>query len=319
MKTKKRFVDIVSPTLRYADGINEVLFVSFRDVLSFMNNKEYRYNEKIFELRLLDTELSDCVLGIIETTQDSDIPPIKNKTTKVYSSVGINPETEGLAYANVFIYDSIRNILIFEINKNGCFLNQFIEFIYSQWMSNEENIPFDLKFDAVLRANEYQRMLDMDYYKRITVDLYNPVELINCFNEANDSLANNLLRTQIQAGQQNNANILRLEHIAMGKRINPMGLSRSLVKGVVDAVKVSIADSGHRQNIQKIEVLGYSVDIDSGKSTSKTIDILADTFNESFRIPDVQIQSNIQLADRKQGIETLYSKVLPEIRTIIGR
>ena len=318
MKTKKRFVDIVSPTLRYAGDINKTSCSSFRDVLSFMNNKEYRYNEKIFELRLLDTALSDCILGIIETTQDSDIPPIKNKTTKEYSSVGINPETEGLAYANIFIYDSLRNILIFEINKNGCFLNQFIEFIYSQWISNEENIPFDLKFDAVLRANEYQRMLDMDYYKRITVDLYNPVELINCFNEANDSLANNLLRTQIQAGQQNNANILRLEHIAIGKRINPMGLSRSLVKGVVDAVKVSIANNGHRQNIQKIEVLGYSVDVESGKSTSKTIDILADTFNESFRIPDVQIQSNIQLGDRKQGIETLYSKVLPEIRTIIG-
>ena len=97
-----------------------------------------------------------------------------------------------------------------------------------------------------------------------------------------------------------------------------MGLSRSLVKGVVDAVKVSIADNGHRQNIQKIEVLGYSVDVEGGKSTSKAIDILADTFNEFFRIPDVQIQANIQLEDRKQGIETLYSKVLPEIRTIIG-
>lgn len=112
MKTKKRFVDIVSPTLRYADSINEASFVSFRDILSFMNNKEHRYNEKIFELRLLDTTLNNCVLGIIETTQDSDIPPIKNKTTKVYSSVGINPETEGLAYADVFIYDSLRNSLV---------------------------------------------------------------------------------------------------------------------------------------------------------------------------------------------------------------
>ena len=117
---------------------------------------------------------------------------------------------------------------------------------------------------------------------------------------------------------QNNANTIRLEHIAMGKKINPMGLSRSLVKGVVDAVKVSIADRGHRQNIQKIEVLGYSVDVENGKSTSKAIDILADTFNEFFRIPDVQIQANIQLEDRKQGIEALYSKVLPEIITIIG-
>lgn len=160
------------------------------------------------------------------------------------------------------------------------FLNQFIEFIYSQWNTNEERIPFDLKFNTVLRANEYQRMLNMDYYKRITVDLYNPSELIDCFNNATDSLANNLLKTQIQAGQQNNADTLRLEHIAMGKRINPMGLSRSLVKGVIDAVKVSIAENGHRQNIQKIEVLGYSVDIDNGKSTSKVIDLLADTFNE---------------------------------------
>ena len=319
MKTKKRFVDIVSPILRYSDDIDDTSFVSFNDILSFMNNKEYRYNEKIFELRLLDTTLNDCILGIIETTQDSDIPPIKNKATKEFSSVRINPETEGLAYANIFIYDSLRNIFIFEINKNGCFLNQFIEFIYSQWNTNEERIPFDLKFNAVLRANEYQRMLNMDYYKRITVDLYNPSELINCFNDATDSLANNLLKAQIQAGQQNNADTLRLEHIAMGKRINPMGLSRSLVKDVIDAVKVSIAENGHRQNIQKIEVLGYSVDIDNGKSTSKVIDLLADTFNEFFKIPDVQIQANIQLEDRKRGIETLYAKVLPEIRTIIGR
>ena len=119
MKNKKRFVDIVSPILRYADGVEESSFVTFVDVLQFMNRSEFRYNEKIFELRLLETTLSECVLGIIETTQDSDIPPIKNKDTKEYSSVRIDPETEGLAYANIFIYDSLRNILIFEINKNG--------------------------------------------------------------------------------------------------------------------------------------------------------------------------------------------------------
>ena len=95
-----------------------------------MNNKEHRYNVNIFELRLLNTSINNCVLGIIETTQDSDIPPIKNKTTKEYSSVGINPETEGLAYANIFIYDSLRNILIFEINKNGCFLNKELQLPY---------------------------------------------------------------------------------------------------------------------------------------------------------------------------------------------
>lgn len=319
MKTKKRFVDIVSPTIRYADNVDAHKFVSFEQILTFLNGKEHRYNEKIFELRILETTLPHCTLGIIETTQDSDIPPIKNKKTKKYSTVNINPKTEGLAYANIFLYDKLRNIFIFEINKNGCFLNQFIEFVYKQWNLEDTHIPFDLKFAAVLRANEYERMLRMDYYKRITIDLYNPIELINCFNEETDSLANNLLKTQIQAGLQNNANVLHLEHTTLGKKLNPTGLSKSLVKGLIDVVKTTIAGQGYRKNIQKIEVLGYSVDIESERSQSKTINILADTFDECFRIPDVQIQSNIQLGDRRLGIETLYSKILPEIRTIVGK
>lgn len=36
MKTKKRFVDIVSPTLKYAEGIDETLIASFGNVLSFI-------------------------------------------------------------------------------------------------------------------------------------------------------------------------------------------------------------------------------------------------------------------------------------------
>ena len=37
MKTKKRFVDIVSPKLTYAEGIDETSIVSFGDVLSYLN------------------------------------------------------------------------------------------------------------------------------------------------------------------------------------------------------------------------------------------------------------------------------------------
>jgi hypothetical protein len=37
------------------------------------------------------------------------------------SKVNINPTTQGLAYANIFLYDIQRNILLYEVNKFGCF------------------------------------------------------------------------------------------------------------------------------------------------------------------------------------------------------
>ena len=46
MANKKRSVDVLSVNFRYADG--EARSVQFSDILRFMNNREYRLNEKIF-------------------------------------------------------------------------------------------------------------------------------------------------------------------------------------------------------------------------------------------------------------------------------
>lgn len=312
---KRRSVDVFSVNFRYAEG--ETQTVQFEDILKFMNQREYRLGEKIFNFTLLNCQLSDCMMAIIVTTQDSDIPPKRNKRTGVYSQVQINTTEEGFAYANILFYDVRRNILLYEVNKNGCFPNQFRDFVYHYWNEDEDNVRFDLSFPPVIRANEYQRMLRMDYYKRISIELYAPTELMNCFEEDSDSLYNNFIRHQINMGAQSNANTITIEQVALQKRVNPMGLSHSMVKGLVDAVKLNIAEKGHRLNVQQLRIEGYTYDSEDPKRC-KPIDILADSFNEYFLIPDIQVHSDVQQSDRIVGITDLYNKLLPEFRQLSG-
>ncbi|WP_454996628.1 hypothetical protein [Capnocytophaga leadbetteri] len=312
-RTKKRNIDVLSVKMTFREGEQNV---SFRDVLNYMNGKEFRCNEKIFNLSLLDTNRENCILGLIETTQDSDIPPKRNKRTGVYSSVQIDTRQEGFAYANIFLYDYERNVFLYEINRNGCFPNQLKKFIISCWKEDENNILFDLNFPAVVRADEYERMLQMNWYKKIKIELFNPVELQNSITEDSDSIYNNIVQQQIRAGVQTNANTIIIEQIAQ-KRINIAGLSRSMIMGLTDYVKRFLGN-GFRQNVQTLEIQGYTYDSEDDSNKCKTINIIADSFDEYFRITEIQIHNDVQQRERKEGIEGLYDKLLPEIRRLIG-
>jgi len=315
MSKKKRQIDVVSTSISLIEGASGS--PSFSDILGMLDNKEYRYQGKKFELSLLDTNLTDCIIGIIVTTQDKDIPPMRDKVKKIFSPIAINPATHGLAFANIFLYDNSRNVLLYEINRNGCFLKQFKEFIYTVWNSEDDDIRFEINFPAIIRANEYNRMLTMDYYKKILIELYNPVELIHCFEEENDSMQNSIIRHQIEVGRASNADSLKIEELALTKKLNPLGLSRSMTVGLIDAVKLNIADKGFRSNIQTLRIDGYASDVEDSKSV-KHINILADTFNEYFKIEDILIQSDVQEYERKTGIESVYRRILPELRQLVG-
>lgn len=316
MTKKRRNIDVLSTKLTLLQSEGEL---TFGDILNYMNGKEYRCNQKIFNLTILDTAKEDCILGIIVTTQDSDIPPKRNKTTGIYNPIDIDTVKEGFGYANIFLYDSTRNILLYEINRNGCFPNQLKEFIYSTWNADDDNsdLKFDLIFPSVLRAHEYDRMIKMDRYKKISIELYNPTELINCIEADSDSIYNNIIKNQIKLGQETNANTIIIEQVALQKKINQYGLSRSMIKGLIDAVKLNIAGKGYRTNIQTLRVEGYTSDSED-PNRCKPVDLIADSFNESFKITDIQVHRDVQQQERKEGIENLYDKLLPEIKQLKG-
>ena len=125
MTKKRRSVDILTVKLSPMPGTP--IETSFEDVLRFIHGKNYYSpeNGKFVELSIMEDSTSNGIIkGLVITTQDSDIPPKRNKRTGEMSSVDIDVNTEGFAYANAFLYDTRRKVLIYEINKNGCFLNR---------------------------------------------------------------------------------------------------------------------------------------------------------------------------------------------------
>ncbi len=316
MATKARYVDVLSPRITVQEGENQVLF---EDVLVFMNaeGREYRIGEKSFHVSLFNDPISeDYVEGLVITTQDSDIPPKRNKRTGEFSPVQIDTRTEGFAYANVFLYDKTRNVLLYEINKNGCFPRQLTEAIYHFWNNpaegEDERTRFDLFFPVFARRDEYNRMLRMNYYKKISVELVNPQGLVNNFRENEDSIEN-WIRASVATAAGSNANSIVFEQTVFARKENPNGLSHNMVKSIVDKV---LARFG-RGNIKRLEVQGYTDDAEE-PNKCRPVDLLTDAFKESFRIQDIQINTNLQGRERKSGIEGIYERILPEIRQILG-
>lgn len=313
MARKKRKVEVISTKLTFVrDDVNNP---SFSNLLDYINGKEVVYNEKEFEFKLMDTTLANCKVGLIETMQSKDLPPKKNRRTKIFTKLPINPDVERLAFANVFLYDIDRNILIYEVNRNGCFPDKLKEAIYYLWNSNAENedVRFELNFPTILRQNAYNKALNMGYYKRVRAQILSPTELLRTYDEKTDSTENNIIKHTLEAGAQSNADTVILEQLAITKKMNPMGLSHSKIKNILDSVRAISNES-----IAELSVQGYFTDPEESKGLRK-INLLADTFDACFHLDEVQIQSDVQPLQRKGEIEALYLKLLPEFQAIIGR
>ncbi len=307
MATKRRQIEVVSTKITPKEDSEH--HPTFKEILFFMVGKEFRFNEKLFEFSLLQSHDENCIIGLIVTTQDKDIPPKRDKKTKKYTPVEIDPDLEGLAFANIFLYDIKKNILLYEINRNGCFLGQLKDYIYYNWNKDNKS-RFNLDFPVITKGKEYERMLNMDRYQRIVVELYKPSELLQCYAEKTDSSENNIIDHNIKSGYYNNADFIRIEQISLRKKFNPLGLKRSFVKNIFDSIMLNVADKGYAQNIKELKVEGYSVDVENGRKLHP-INLMFDTYNEFFKIKDIQVQSDVQELERKNGIIDIYNKLLP--------
>lgn len=314
MPNIKRKVDIVSVHINSLSG---GVTPTFNQLLSCIEANEYYVNGKLFELSMLDSEVQGVAMAFIETTQDSDLPPVKNKQSKELTALDINPNEEGLAFANILLYDTRLNVLIYEINRNGCYLGKLKEWIERRWNENHEEQEIEINFPAIIRRNEYNRVIGMTNYRKLVCKLQNPTQIVYEMNNHSESLAEQIIRQQAENGIQTGADFVTIEQNCTLLRLNPHGLSRDFVRGVADFTRDLLQRTRLRQNVETIEITGYSIDPESNRQKIRTIDLLADTFDESFMIPEVQLQVNLQREDRKAGILRLYERIAPELRQII--
>lgn len=315
MARKKRKVEILSTKLEFLSKNSNN--PRFSEILDFINGREIFFPDKDFEFKLLPTTLVGCKVGVVETMQNKDLPPKKDIQKKTYSPLGIDLKKEKLVFANAFLYDEVRNIFIYEVNRNGCFPDKLIESIYALW-NNNPSIKFNLTFPFVLKKDEYNRALRITNYRKIRVELLNPKELVDTFEDETDSVESRIVRQNVESAAQNNADTLVLEQLATTKKLNPSGMSHKFVKGMLDSVLNLMTNKEARHNIKELKVAGYFEDPEEGKSL-RTVNLLTDTFDEAFYIQDVELQADIQIWERKAEIEALYEKLLPKFKAIIGK
>lgn len=311
MSRKRRNVEVLSANLEFEDNSNS-MNPTFTEVLQFMHGKTWIYFGKAFELKLLETTESGYIIGLVVTTQNKEIPPKHIPATQHFVPVDI-AANEGLAFGNVFLYDPNNNVFLYEINRNGCYVSQFIQFVYSNWNSINEHIKFSLKIVPILRSSSYQRMCDMNYYKKFVLEIFRPNELMNYLAHSNNGIAT-ILQNQLQGGSVSNSSTMKIEQVAINRRQNPLGISHSYIREMSDIV-LSALGAGFRQNIEKLEVSGYTEDPESSRRV-KTIDLIADSFDAWFFIEEIHRQSDLQETERKQEIQGLYTRLLPELQII---
>lgn len=316
MPNKKKRVDIVSIQI---ESISEgSIAPSFTELIGSLNGSDRVQDGKLYEFKLLNSNLADCLVGLVETTQDKDIPPIKNKQTKRFSPVQINTATEGLAFANIFLYDTRLNVLIYEVNRNGCYLQIFKEILEEKWAEQHDGDEIQIRMGAVCRFDEYERMLRIRNYRKICFEICCPSEMLRALRQQENSLSKSLLESQLEVAESNNINVISIEHKCMPVNINRDGMQAGFVRELLGLVN-GLCASGQRGNIKKFVVQGYTLDPESEKQKTTSINLLADVFDEYIFIPEVQVQSSLQASDRKSSIEALYNRIHEELAAIIRR
>lgn len=316
MARKKRGVDVLSVRISTLENEQEV---TFEEVLNFLNGRKYVSPDtgKLIEIQFNEGQVDETLIkGVVITTQDSDIPPKRNKMTGQMSSLGINVAEEGLAYANAFLYDKRKKVLVYEINKNGCYIKLFKEMVYGLWNTvvdiNERRPRFNLDFIILARQDEYNRMLNMSYYKQLSIELTRPHELINNFLEENDSISN-WIKANLDNATNGNADCVLLEQKVTSRKLNVAGLSRN---GIISTIS-KIFEKVDPAHIQKLVVTGYTEDVEDS-NRCRPVDLLTDAFNECFYLSDVPVHTNLQVQERLTGIHSVYNKILPELNLILG-
>lgn len=284
--------------------------LSFRDILNFVYSLEdatFTENNRDTDTRLLETTDVNFV-GIVNTTKRTGIPPKRDSVSKVYGPLAIDPTRAGLGYPNVFLYEDRRNILLYEFNKNGCYLNYFKRYLKIITRRNDF-VAFDLEFRPVLKEGSYQRMLDMTHYKSIEIGVSNPVEIME-----EDIQSGALLSSTRESTEAQSRSLSMIYRAGRGRTDS---LNRTFVQRLIDS-GLNILNRSSDRNIKKVRLDGYYIDQEDGTSKKGEIDFILDRYVKKMTISEPHVLVDNQADQRLAAIKHVYRRCLPDFEAIYG-
>lgn len=103
---KNKRVEVISPKIK-CFGCN----ITFEQILNAISGVKFQNEFKDHEIKLFSTELPYCLVGIVMTGQNKDLPPKRDNRTGEFSQLNLDVNNEKLSYGNIFLYDSRINVL----------------------------------------------------------------------------------------------------------------------------------------------------------------------------------------------------------------
>lgn len=275
--------------------------ISFAEILMIevLQNVSLPVKGKDVELKILrNTE--NHIVGLLETNRDASVPPKKHRTNRTFSRIGLEVE-EGLAYANVFLYDKRRNILMYESNKSGCYLDHFVDFIYLALQESESDLfkTFLVKFEAILTHDEYNRILNFGFHKSIEVEIARPDRIVADFEHQNNALFN-----AITSGRELNSSKVFAKFEVEGRPTKGSeGLAAVSIRDILnDAAR--LMQGRNNENVKKVIVSGY----ETGSKSLKKIDLVADRYFKFISLDEPRENINLLENERAQQILQLHAR-----------
>lgn len=273
--------------------------ISFEEILTIpeLQNISLPIKGKEVEFKIM-RNTADYIICLLETNRDSSVPPKKHKGNRTFSRIGLNTE-EGLAYGNVFLYDKNRNIIMYESNKSGCYLDHFVDFIYSALQVGQSELfrTFRVKFEVILTHDEYNRILNFGFHKSIEVEIAKPDRIVEDFEHQN-----NALFSAIESGRQLNSSKVFAKFEVEGRPNKGEGLAAMSIRDILnDAAR--LMQGRNSENVKKVVVSGY----EAGASKLKKIDLVADRYIKFIQLDEPREQSNLLETQRTQRILELHN------------
>lgn len=301
-KIETLLVEIKSPTE-----------IKFEDLLlsKDFDGKKQRIQGKGVSIRILDIDnTKNTIVGIVETSRKTNVPAKKDEINDTISDIGLQSH-ESLVYPNIFIYDVKRKLIMYESNKNGCFIDHFILFFYRCAKSeNCEFKDFGLTFLPLLNKDEYIRLQRFDYIRSVEMKVANPSEIELSENEANSSLGQ-----VISAGStMGSTNVTTKFNIT--SRDKNEGLLRKSVDDILQKARTILLSDKHH-NIQKLIVSGYDLD---GENPNKLepIDLITDRYLKTIELNEPRVNTDLLETPRTFAIKSLHTSCCQDFDEIIG-
>lgn len=276
---------------------NELSELTFNEVLNFpeLLNRSLPIKGKDIEFKILRNN-DNYLVGILETNRDINVPPKKHKLNLTFDRIGLEVE-EGLAYGNVLLFDKQRNILMYESNKFGCYLDHFVNFIYLAIRESEVYRTFRIKFEAILTRGEYERILNFGFHKSIEVEIAHPDLIVADFEHRN-----NALFSAINSGRELNSSKVFAKFEVEARPNRGQGLSDIRLREILDDA-AGLMQGRFRGNVKKVIVSGYDADA----RRLKKIDLVADRYLKTITLDEPRENINLLENQRAEQIVELFN------------